>query len=98
MSKGSIVKTLSVTVPWEEGLHLRPAAKLVKLAQSFSSSIALKSNGRVADARSILSIMLLCATLGSAVLIEVHGDDEVTAVEAISAVFNEDPADEGDVA
>lgn len=87
------MKSIRVTVPWEEGLHLRPAAEVVKRARSFRSTIRLKTGGRFADARSILSIMLLAASFGMVVNIEVSGEDEALAVQSISAVFDSDQAD-----
>lgn len=84
-----VVKEKSVTVPWKEGLHARPAARLVQQARVFKAKIELKYRGNVANARSIISILLLCATLGSTISIEVSGEDEEQAMEAIEAAFSE---------
>ena len=81
------MKSLHVVVPWKSGLHLRPAARLVRLAQSFRSSICLKANGKMADARSIISIMLLCASLGTTLDVEATGTDEDTAIQAVESIF-----------
>jgi len=81
------MKHSSVTVPWEDGLHARPAATLVRLARSFRASIRLTCGGKSANAQSILSILLLCATLGSTINVEVAGEDEDRALEAIEDVF-----------
>jgi len=83
------VKEKSVTVRWKEGLHARPAARLVQRARAFKANIELKYRGNVANARSIISILLLCATLGSTINIEVSGEDEEQAMEAIAAAFGE---------
>ena len=87
------MKRAKVSIPWEEGLHLRPATKLVKSALSFQSTISLKSNGRTADARSILAVLLLCATLGSVLELEASGADEDQALAAITSVFESDSFD-----
>jgi len=81
------MKHAEVVVIWREGLHLRPAARLVQVAKKFRSSVQLKCNGKIADLRSILSIIALCATLGTAVEIEAVGDDEQAATQAIEQVF-----------
>jgi phosphocarrier protein HPr len=81
------MKRKQVTVLWEEGLHARPAAKLVKLALSFQSTIFLNANERVADARSILGVLLLCASLGTVIDLEVSGEDEETALATIAWEF-----------
>ena len=83
------MKEKIVTVPWKEGLHARPAARLVQRARAFKANIELKCRGNVANARSIISILLLCATLGSTINIQVSGEDEDQAMEAIEAAFDE---------
>lgn len=79
--------TRSVIVPWQKGLHLRAATKLVNLANSFRSTIRIHYQGQVANLRSIVSVIGLCAVMGSPLLIEVTGDDEVEAVQAVMQVF-----------
>lgn len=91
------MKRCRVVVPWQEGLHVRPAGVLIRVARGFSSSVTLRCAGRAADIRSILSILALCAALGSVVDIEVDGDDEADAAVAIERVFSPD-ADGGDSA
>ncbi|MFA6135571.1 MAG: HPr family phosphocarrier protein [Phycisphaerae bacterium] len=81
------MKHAEVVVIWHDGLHLRPAARLVQVARKFRSSVYLKCNGKIADLRSILSVIALCATLDTAVEIEAIGDDEQAATQAIEQVF-----------
>lgn len=63
------------------------AARLVRLAQRFHSSIRLRLGTRMADARSILSLMLLSASLGTSLDIEAAGKDEHEAVAAVEDFF-----------
>ena len=79
-----------VVIPWQRGLHLRAATVLVRVAQQFRSSVTLSCGGRVADIRSILSVLALCAALGAVVDIHVAGDDEQDATVAIERVFSMD--------
>lgn len=72
---------------WGEGLHARPASKVVRLARSFKSSIHFKYKEQVVNARSILSILLLCASMGTTIQVEVTGEDEEQAIEAVRAMF-----------
>ena len=81
-------------VPWSAGLHLRPAARLVDVAQKFRSSVMLTCRGRAADLRSILSVIALCATMGATLDIEVDGEDEQNAIDAVEQVFSSDDVDE----
>jgi phosphocarrier protein HPr len=76
-----------LVVHWREGLHLRPAAALVSLARRFSSSIRLHAGERAADARSIMQVLLLSASLGTAMLVEADGQDEAEAVKALAELF-----------
>jgi phosphotransferase system HPr (HPr) family protein len=95
------MKRSQVRIPWSGGLHLRPAAKLVKQAKSFQSSISLKVGQKAADARSILAISLLCGTLGTVLELEVSGADEAPALAAIESLFELEESDgpsDGDVA
>ncbi len=77
-----------VTVQWREGLHLRYAVKLVKVAQRFQSTIVLRCGGKIADLRSILSVIALCATMGTVLDVEVAGDDEQAAARSVEQVFS----------
>lgn len=88
------MKRTTLVVPWNDGLKFRSAARIIRAAQSFRSSVVLRCGDRIASVRSILSIVTLCASLGSSVTIEASGEDETRAVEAISKVFlASDPED-----
>ena len=81
------MKRAELVVPWKNGLHLRPASMLVKVASKFSSTIKLECKGKVATGRSIVSLLLLCATMGSTLQIETQGEDEDRALQAVQQVF-----------
>jgi phosphocarrier protein HPr len=80
----------NVRVRWKEGLHLRPAAQLVKLAQTFRSTIILNCGGESANMRSILSVVALCASAGTPIEVVAEGDDEIDALAAVQNVFSFD--------
>lgn len=82
------MKATRITVRWENGLHMRSAARLVQVARSFRSRILVRLGSQVADARSIMSIMILAASLGSPLDIEASGDDEHEAIQAVEAYFD----------
>ena len=67
------------------GLHARAAAKLVGVAGRFESRIKLIKDGRDADAKSIMSVMMLAASQGTELGIEIEGPD---ADEAWDALLN----------
>jgi len=41
----------------------------------------------MADARSILSVILLCAALGTVIEVEAQGEDEDLAIQAVESAF-----------
>ncbi len=82
------MKRSTVHVPWADGLKFRPAARIIRAAQRYRASVVLKCGERTADVRSIMSLVLLCASMGTAVTIEATGEDERRAVEAVERVFS----------
>jgi phosphocarrier protein HPr len=71
------------------GLHARAAAKLVRLASRFSSTIYLSredANQQI-DSKSILGILMLAASKGTHLVISIEGQDEIEAKEAICELF-----------
>lgn len=81
------MKTTSVTVPFPEGLHSRPAAKLVNLCGKFQAAISLRLGDKVASARSLLGVLLLAASFRSQLEILASGPDEDAAIAAAQAFF-----------
>ena len=83
------MKEREVVIGHRLGLHARAAAKLVQLSEKFESAIVLfrsdsdSANPVEADARSILSILLLSAGYGAKVGVRASGVDEDQAVESI---------------
>ena len=81
------MKEREVVIGHRLGLHARAAARLVQLSSKFRSNIVLcrpdAPNAAEADARSILSILLLSAAYGSRVSVRAEGDDEDQAIESI---------------
>jgi phosphocarrier protein len=57
------------------GLHARAAAKLVGVASQFDSRIVLIKEGREADAKSIMSVMMLAASQGTELKVHIDGPD-----------------------
>jgi phosphotransferase system HPr (HPr) family protein len=71
------------------GLHARASAQLVHLATGFQSTIKIQrsDNFVVADAKSILSVLTLAASLGIELEYEIEGADEEAARDAIQEIF-----------
>jgi phosphocarrier protein HPr len=81
------MKTRQVNVGNTLGLHARLSAQVVHVASRFKCTVSLAFKGRTADARSVLAVMMLAASVGSTVLIEASGPDEAEAIEALSSLL-----------
>jgi phosphocarrier protein len=84
-----------ITIINKLGLHARAAAKLVAAASHYSSSVQIYKDGRQADAKSIMAVMMLAASKGAQLTFEIEGKDEEDAWEAIKTLIN-DRFDEGE--
>jgi len=69
------------------GLHARAAAKLSHLANMFNSDIYLVYDEDRINAKSLLGILTLAATVGNDITIQALGDDEQEAVDALGQLF-----------
>ena len=71
------------------GLHARAAARLVRTASAFSSAVRLERADRsaAADAKSILSVLMLAASRGTELRVEADGADEGAALEAVCGLI-----------
>jgi len=65
------------------GLHARAAAKLVHLANRFESHIEVSKDGQIADAKSIMGVLLLCGQQGAQITIRALGSDANAAIAAL---------------
>jgi phosphocarrier protein len=68
------------------GLHARPAAQIVKLANEFKADIEIVKDGMPVNGKSIMGVMMLAAECGSAILVRAKGPDEAAAVDALAAL------------
>jgi phosphocarrier protein len=70
------------------GLHARASVKLVTLCSKYVSDIVLVANGRRANARHLIAILLLSAGMGVQVSVEASGPDEMEAINAVTRLIN----------
>jgi len=66
------------------GLHARAAAKFVNLSKSFACDITIIKDNQEVDGKSIMSVMLLAASLGTQIVLVTDGSDEEAAATAIA--------------
>ncbi len=81
-----IKKTL--TVKNKQGLHARPAAVFVQVANKFDSNITIARDKEKVNGKSIMGILMLGAEQGSAIEIEAEGSDAQLAIDALEKLIS----------
>ena len=76
-----------VAVPCRFGMSLLVASRVVRMARRYQSKIYLRSGKLKADAKSVLSIILMEAGRGAQMVLSGQGEDADRAVKAISVLF-----------
>lgn len=71
------------------GLHARAASQVVRLANRFQSVIKIErtDGSAVADAKSILSVLMLAASRGTELRATAEGVDEREALDSLCELF-----------
>jgi len=77
-----------LTIPNEDGLHARPAAKFVKLASRFSCEVWVEKDDEEINGKSIMGLMMLAASQGSVIRVSTEGEDADAALEQICKLVN----------
>jgi len=89
---GSVTKELVVSN--KLGIHARPAAMFVKIANRFACDIFVEKDGEQVNGKSIMGLMMLAAGPGSKLTIEAKGTDASDAVSELEMLmknkFNEE--------
>lgn len=77
------MKEFTYTIQDKDGMHARPAGRLAACAKQFASSIAVKANGKTADAKRLISLLMLGAVCGTTLSFSVIGEDEERAAREL---------------
>jgi phosphocarrier protein HPr len=78
--------TKELTIANKSGIHARPAAMFVKIANRFGCDIFVEKDGEKINGKSIMGLMMLAAGPGSKVTLHVKGAD----ADAAKRKFDED--------
>jgi phosphocarrier protein len=76
-----------IVIKNKQGLHARPAALFVQVANKFSSEITIAKGRQRVNGKSIMGIMMLEAGCGSKVTMTVSGDDAEGALKELEALL-----------
>jgi phosphocarrier protein HPr len=77
----------SAVIRNKRGLHARASAKIVEASARFQSEIHVIKDGTAVNARSIMGLMMLAASIGSTVMITAEGPDAAEAMTAMLALI-----------
>ena len=69
------------------GLHARPSAMFVKMANRFQSEVWVEKDGERINGKSIMGLMMLAAGQGSKLLISCEGLDAEKAVTELEGLI-----------
>ncbi len=87
-----IKKKIKIKNP--QGLHARPASTFVRIANKYESDIAVKKGSEKVNGKSIMGLLMLAASEGSIVEIEVSGSDAQEAVQELESFLLSDKEEE----
>ena len=73
----------TATVSNDKGIHARPSSEIAKEALKYKSDILINYDGKTANAKDVLQLIMLELFKGTKVEIVAEGVDERKAIEAI---------------
>lgn len=79
-----------VIVKNQQGLHARPAALFVQVANKFDATITVKKGKQKVNGKSIMGILMLAAGQGSEILLEAEGEDAQQAINELERIVSKD--------
>jgi len=74
----------------EQGLHARPAAVFVQIANKYESDIIVKKGGQEVNGKSIMGLLTLAAEKGAKLSIKANGNDAKEAIEDLEKIISGD--------
>jgi len=72
----------------KQGLHARPAAIFVQIANKFDARITVRRDAEEVNGKSIMGILMLGAEKGSLIVIEADGTDAPRALEELEKIIS----------
>ena len=78
----------NITIINKLGLHARAASKLVNCANQFESEVFINRKGNRVNAKSIMGVMMLAASKGVELELEIDGNDQQSCRDALVDLIN----------
>ncbi len=83
----SSLMTKELLVSNKLGIHARPAAMFVKVANRFSCDIFVEKDGEKVNGKSIMGLMMLAAGPGSKLKVHANGHDALQALVELETLI-----------
>src|SRR6059058_5325413 len=80
--------TRELVVTNKLGIHARPAAMFVKIANRFTCDIFVEKDGEKVNGKSIMGLMMLAAGPGSKLTVHAEGNDASQALTDLETLLN----------
>ena len=84
------MKELIYLVTNPMGVHARPCALFAQCCVNFKSAVTVETKGKTADGRNCLELLDLKAQKGDTLTVQVTGEDEELALEAVRSVIDKE--------
>jgi phosphocarrier protein HPr len=84
----SLAMTRELLVSNRLGVHARPAAMFVKVANRFSCNIFVEKDGEKVNGKSIMGLMMLAAGPGSKLKLSAEGHDASQALAELETLLD----------
>ena len=79
--------TREVVILNKLGMHARPAAMFVRVANRYAADLVVEKDGEEVNGKSIMGLMLLAAGCGSRLKLTATGDDAANALKDIEEII-----------
>lgn len=82
--------TKVITVRSKQGLHARPAAMFVQIANKYDARVSVCKGGEEVNGKSIMGILMLGADCNSEITLTVDGEDAQASFEELEAFIGKE--------
>ncbi len=84
MTDTPILRTLDIINV--KGLHARASARFVEVVEDHEADVTVRRDGLSAAGDSIMGLLMLAASMGTSIEVEIDGPDAATLADALTAL------------
>jgi len=77
-----------LTIKNEQGLHARPAALFVQIANKYESDVLIRKGRQEVNGKSIMGLLTLAAEKGSSIRLKVEGPDAEETMRELEKIIS----------